>query len=176
LATHRTIGYEAASADAFLATLRDAGVTCVLDVRAVPISRKRGFSKNVLRDRLYSKGIGYVHIGALGNPKPGREAAKSGWTSEFHRIYRKHLHTRDAQAGLREAAEYASAFAACLLCFERDAATCHRSMVALELASRYNFTVEHLTVAGSETSFGPKPRRRSPDPGQSRTSPEPALW
>jgi hypothetical protein len=44
-----TIGYEGADVDRFLATLADAGVATVADVRAVALSRKKGFSKNQLR-------------------------------------------------------------------------------------------------------------------------------
>ena len=43
-----TIGYEGATVDAFLRTLREAGVELVLDIRAAPVSRKKGFSKNQL--------------------------------------------------------------------------------------------------------------------------------
>lgn len=39
-----TIGYEGATQDQFIATLRQAGVEQVIDVRAVPMSRKPGFS------------------------------------------------------------------------------------------------------------------------------------
>ncbi|MFL4993855.1 MAG: DUF488 family protein, partial [Microvirga sp.] len=47
-----TIGYEGADVDRFLTTLKDAGVGALADVRAVALSRKRGFSKSALRDAL----------------------------------------------------------------------------------------------------------------------------
>ena len=157
MVTLRTIGYEAVSPAAFLAELRKAGISCVLDIRALPISRKRGFSKNTLREFLHSEGVGYVHLPALGNPKPGREAAKAGRTSDFRKNYSNHLKTHDAQAALSKVAEYASVFSVCLLCFEREARACHRSMVAAELALSYSFGVEHLIAARSErqVGFGP---------------------
>ena len=71
-----TIGYEGASPDAFATTLKDAGVAVVADVRAVALSRKRGFSKSALRESLETQGLGYRHYIALGTPKPGREAAE----------------------------------------------------------------------------------------------------
>ena len=43
-----TIGYEGATQDEVIAALQEAGVARVIDVRAVPLSRKPGFSKNVL--------------------------------------------------------------------------------------------------------------------------------
>ena len=71
-----TIGYEGADVDRFLGTLKDAGVETLADVRAVALSRKRGFSKSALRDALASREIGYQHFIKLGTPKEGRQAAR----------------------------------------------------------------------------------------------------
>ena len=57
-----TIGYEGASVPAFIAALRDAGVALVLDIRAAPVSRKKGFSKTHLAQHLSEAGIGYRHM------------------------------------------------------------------------------------------------------------------
>lgn len=46
-----TIGYEGATVAEFLAALQSAGVARVIDVRAVPNSRRPGFSKTQLRMR-----------------------------------------------------------------------------------------------------------------------------
>src|SRR5215217_6507263 len=43
-----TIGYEGANPDLFLTALKDAGVGVIADVRAVALSRKRGFSMTAL--------------------------------------------------------------------------------------------------------------------------------
>ena len=56
-----TIGYEGGTVDTFLRTLREAGVELVLDIRAAPVSRKKGFSKNQLAAHLADAGIGYRH-------------------------------------------------------------------------------------------------------------------
>ena len=56
-----TIGYEGTTMDAFLAALKGAGVEQVIDVRALPLSRRPGFSKNSLAATLKDAGIGYVH-------------------------------------------------------------------------------------------------------------------
>ena len=47
-----TIGYQGATQAEVIATLQTAGIRQVIDVRAVPLSRKPGFSKNVLRNGL----------------------------------------------------------------------------------------------------------------------------
>src|SRR4028119_55833 len=73
-----TIGYEGATQAELVAALRAAGVERVIDVRAVPLSRKPGFSKNVLAAGLAEAGIGYVHLKALGTPPEGRGGARPG--------------------------------------------------------------------------------------------------
>jgi uncharacterized protein (DUF488 family) len=60
-----TIGYEQASIDDFVATLRTAGVELVIDVREQPLSRKKGFSKKALNALLEANDIGYIHLKGL---------------------------------------------------------------------------------------------------------------
>ena len=71
-----TIGYEGVTQDAFIAALQAAGVELLADVRAVPRSRRPGFSKNVLAAGLKEAGIDYQGMKALGTPPEGREAAQ----------------------------------------------------------------------------------------------------
>ena len=82
-----TIGYEGSTQDEFIAALQQAGVERIIDVRAVPLSRKPGFSKNVLAAGLSEAGIDYVHLKALGTPPAGREAARKGDEAGLERIY-----------------------------------------------------------------------------------------
>ena len=82
-----TIGYEGATQPELVAALKEAGVEQLIDVRAVPLSRKPGFSKNVLAAGLREAGIDYVHLKALGTPPEGREAARKGRFEEMERIY-----------------------------------------------------------------------------------------
>jgi uncharacterized protein (DUF488 family) len=139
-----TIGYEGTDIDRFVATLKTAGVKRVADVRAVALSRKKGFSKKALAARLEAEGIDYLHFVALGDPKPGREAARAGLFDEFRAIYGAHLDSEDAQASLRELVGAAGEQPTCLLCFERDPVTCHRSIVAEAMADDEGFEVFDL--------------------------------
>jgi uncharacterized protein (DUF488 family) len=132
-----TIGYEGADPDRFMAALKGAGVEVLADVRAVALSRKRGFSKGALREALESEGLGYEHFIALGTPKAGREAARAGDAGLMKRIYCEEvLATPTAAAALDALTELARQKPVCLLCFERDPATCHRRIVAERLAAR----------------------------------------
>lgn len=148
-----TIGYEGARIDAFVATLKRAGVDLLVDVRAVAVSRRPGFSKTVLRQRLEADGIGYVHLRDLGDPKPGREAARAGRYREFEAIYDAHLATPAAERAMGEAGALARRSAVALMCFEADALHCHRTVIARRLAKDMNLRIVSLRVEAPESAF-----------------------
>lgn len=141
-----TIGYEKADISDFIATLHEIGVTQVIDVRELPQSRRRGFSKNILAGNLERQGISYLHFKALGDPKHGREAARRGDFQEFREIYRAHIELDAARAALESVAECAAAKPSVLLCYERDHRECHRNIIADLLAVHYSFSVRHAGV------------------------------
>lgn len=124
-----TIGYEGATQDEFIATLRRAGVERVIDVRAVPLSRKPGFSKNVLANGLKEAGIEYVHLKALGTPPEGREAARKGNRAGLERVYAGQLELPEAQLQAAQMIDLAAEKPSALLCFERDPGMCHRTLL-----------------------------------------------
>jgi len=124
-----TIGYEGATQDAFVATLQAAGVERVIDVRAVPLSRKPGFSKNVLAAGLRAAGIDYVHLKSLGTPPEGREAARKGNRAGLERVYAGQLELPEAMMQAEQMLELAAEKPSALLCFERDPGMCHRTLL-----------------------------------------------
>ena len=125
-----TIGYEMATLDQLISRLKAARVELVVDVRAVASSRRPGFSKTMLAASLRADGIDYLHLRALGTPKAGREAARSGRTAEMRRIYEDYLQEPAAQLQLAEATRLASQTSIALLCYEAEAPKCHRAIVA----------------------------------------------
>jgi uncharacterized protein (DUF488 family) len=131
-----TIGYEGATMDEFLAALRQAGVERVIDVRAVPNSRRPGFSKTPLSNALAEVGIEYVHLRALGTPAAGREAARAGRKDDLERIYAGQLETPQAMAEGAMMLDLAAEKASALLCYERDPACCHRTLLWQSLAPK----------------------------------------
>jgi uncharacterized protein (DUF488 family) len=139
-----TIGYEGTNPCELFSDLRRSGVRLLIDIRDVPISRKRGFSKSALARGLTSVGIEYLHLKGLGDPKPGRIAAREGRYSDFRAIFGAHLLTSTAQEALKEAILAASQTTTCLLCFEHDHTYCHRTIVAHSMTRRSKFSVIHL--------------------------------
>lgn len=152
-----TVGYEGSKPSELFTSLQNNGVTLLIDVRDVPISRKPGFSKTALAQGLDEAGIKYLHLKGLGDPKPGRAAAREGRFSDFRRIFTAHMMTTAAQQALAEAVAAASKSIACLLCFEQDHTNCHRCIVADSMVQSGKFNLVHLSatpLAGRELSRG----------------------
>lgn len=144
-----TIGYEKQGPDEFVGKLRQNGIELLIDIREAPVSRKPGFSKNALRERLEKEGIGYLHLRELGTPRALREQWKKpgpdGDPEFFRREYENHLSTKlDILRGLSE--NEIPEKRCCLMCYEKDPSLCHRSVVAQKLKELLGgkLLVEHL--------------------------------
>lgn len=124
-----TMGYEGTTIDTFIGNLQAKRIDCILDIRALPLSRKPGFSKTKLAEKLYLAGIRYIHLAELGTPKNIREKLKS--TRDYSTFFKK---MEKYLAGQRKAIELAYNHVmnsrCCLMCFERLADYCHRKIVA----------------------------------------------
>ena len=129
-----TIGYEGATVGEFLAALKVAGVERVIDVRALPLSRRPGFSKTPLSGALEEAGIEYVHLKALGTPGDGRAAARAGRHEDLKRIYAGQLELPEAMAQSAQMLDLASEKPSALLCMEREPAHCHRTLLLSAVA------------------------------------------
>lgn len=138
-----TIGYEGRAAEGLLAMLKKHKVAVLVDVRELPLSRRRGFSKTSLAEILAASGIEYVHERTLGAPRTLRHwARRTGQLSKFLVRYRSHLHGHlDA---VRALGDVASSKRVCLLCFESDAHRCHRSVVARSIRAAMRGRIQHL--------------------------------
>ena len=152
VATLYTLGYQQRSIDDYIALLREATITVVVDVRDTAWSHKADFRKAALSTALAGAGIGYVHAGFAGAPKWLRSIADTHreilelydwYIGEFGEIVTTF---DDLVAGLHVAHKRV-----CLTCFERHPDDCHRSI----LADRWrragkSRAVMHLATDGCE--------------------------
>jgi hypothetical protein len=140
-----TIGYEQhRTPSTLIDALRAAGVRRLVDVRELPLSRRRGFSKTGLASFLAEAEIGYEHVRALGNPKPYRDLYKSGRINEGAGAYRAHLHNGSYPA-LIELSQTLDKTPTCLLCFEEAHDVCHRAEIVAALEDRLvDLDIVHL--------------------------------
>jgi uncharacterized protein (DUF488 family) len=157
-----TIGYEGLDFKSFLALLNDWGIETVVDVRELPLSRKPGFSKKAMANALNLSGLAYVHVPALGCPKPVRNAYKEdGNWARYTKGFLKYLNTQ--RNAIVELSELAGTSNCALLCYEADYNLCHRSFVANAVSEQSGAEVQHIikpvalktkvTIAASQSSF-----------------------
>lgn len=138
-----TAGYEGCDIGGFMATLLDSGVRTVVDVRELPLSRKKGFSKSAFSAALAHAGMAYLHAPALGCPKPIRDRYRADldWQA-YTRDFLAHLQTQEAP--VRELVKLSRSTTACLVCFEADYTLCHRTYVARAARQHGGPEVWHL--------------------------------
>ena len=75
-----TVGYEGLDIDTFVELLAKHNIDTVVDISELPLSRKCGFSKKALGSALLLHGHEYVHMAALGCPKPVRNEYRDDGT------------------------------------------------------------------------------------------------
>ena len=140
-----TVGYEKREVTDLLDVLVRQGVKRLIDVRQYPNSRRKGFSKSALSQKLATVGIDYESITALGSPPQlRREYHQTGDFDAFTSRFIVHLDGQNSALDyLLELAQEANCF---LLCYEREAELCHRSLVAerIQKLDSNGLQVHHL--------------------------------
>ncbi|MER8755166.1 DUF488 domain-containing protein [Mesorhizobium sp. M0976] len=138
-----TFGYEGLTIERFIERLHSARINLVVDVRATPLSRKRGFSKVAFEQALATAGISYVHAKAMGCPKTVRDRYKrDGSWSIYTASFLQYLSGQEA--ALDDVAELTQSKNSCLVCFEADHSFCHRTYVARAAARKTGSSIAHL--------------------------------
>lgn len=129
-----TAGYEGENIQQFVLKLLTNQVELVVDVREIPLSRKRGFSKSQLKSILNDYKINYVHYKQLGSPRDIRHKLHSdGNYNEFFKCYKEYINSQEEV--LQELKEVVTQENTCLMCFENNPHLCHRSVVAGTLSN-----------------------------------------
>jgi uncharacterized protein (DUF488 family) len=124
-----TIGYEQATVVGVIDALVQADIEVLADVCALPLSRRPGFSKTALAGAAQEAGIEYRHFKALGTPAEGRAAARRHDHATLERIYDGQLELPEAIAQGAQLADLAVIRRVALLCYERRACECHRTLL-----------------------------------------------
>jgi uncharacterized protein (DUF488 family) len=155
-----TIGVYGFDGPSFLRALTEAGVNLVLDVRqrrGVRGSEYAWANARRLEAALAEAGIAYSHLPELA---PTTEMRQLQYREDERRGEGKRSRTELApeyvsryeaeilgQADLAPIVNWIGAKRAALLCVERDAEACHRSLIAQRLEQEFDFDVKHLKPA-----------------------------
>ena len=154
-----TIGYEGTRLEDFLTTLRAANIDLLLDVREIPISRRRGFSKTAIGQALEASGICYRHEKQLGSPKTIRHRLREdGNYGCFFNAFEKHLAKQ--RSLLKVLAKELKGNVA-LMCYEKDHRSCHRNLVADAFSALLGKSPIHLGGGGHAREASETPRPHS---------------
>ncbi len=142
-----TVGYAGHTSDSLVELLTANDVRVVTDVRANPVSRKKGFSKRQLAATLESAGIEYRSLPALGIPSSDRKAVTGGaegW-SQLLADYSASLEPGSGRAdAASELADACLGTATAIMCMETDLDHCHRKPLAERVSAISGLAIEHL--------------------------------
>jgi uncharacterized protein (DUF488 family) len=152
-----TIGVYGTDLDRFLAALREAKVDLLLDVRqrrGVRGAQYAWANAARLEKALREAGIGYQHLAELAPTTAMREAQyafdeKQGIGKRNRTVLAPvyiELYTEQIlePADLDPLVRFVGRSRAALFCVERDAAACHRSLIAARIARDYGARVTNL--------------------------------
>lgn len=141
-----TVGHGDRAIAELIALLEDAGIACVVDVRAYPASRRHPqFGREALEKTLAGAGVRYVWEGkALGGRRRGvKDSPHVALKSKGFRGYADHMMTVEFRAGLKRVLQLALDARTAILCAERLPWECHRNLIADSLVAHGN-AVTHL--------------------------------
>lgn len=143
-----TIGYEGIDQKQFLLWLHNHKINVVADVRNLPLSRKKGFSKTPLFNLLEENNIEYINFRDLGAPKELRSFLiktkdYDTFFKKYKRIIKKNTNDIDSILTLVNEGKNVA-----LLCYEKDPETCHRNIIANEAKKRdgNGLKIKHLGI------------------------------
>jgi uncharacterized protein (DUF488 family) len=128
-----SVGYQGRTLNELLSQLVAEEVETLVDVRLTPISRKPGMSRAGLSAALHSADITYLHFPVLGNPRDNREPFRRGDIAQGSQIFREVLRNEEPAAALAEIVSLSRQHLVALLCYERQAARCHRQVIIDEV-------------------------------------------
>lgn len=152
MTTVYTIGHGSRGAEEFIALLNGAGVSCLQDVRAFPMSKRHEqFNREVLEKSLAAADVGYRWEGqAMGGRRrlmPG--SPNIALRNDSFRAYADHMQTPEFQQALDRLIAHADETATAIMCAERLPWQCHRYLISDSLVAR-GVEVRHIMEGGKQ--------------------------
>jgi len=140
-----TIGYESKSIDDLISQLKSHDISTLVDVREIPISRKKGFSKTVFSEYLNENGIEYIHLKKLGSPKNIRKELKQN--KDYFSFFGKYLEYIKLHKNIiNDLYKIILEKNCCIMCYENLPSKCHRKIICdeIEKIDGNGLKIEHL--------------------------------
>lgn len=130
-----TIGHSTRPLDNFVALLKEAGASRVVDVRTIARSRTNPqYNSETLPDSLAPFGIGYEHIAALGGLRGHQrdvpESVNGFWENHSFHNYADYAMSESYSAGFCRLRELGHGERCAIMCAETLWWRCHRRIIA----------------------------------------------
>jgi uncharacterized protein (DUF488 family) len=160
-----TVGHGNRPIEELIGVLQDAGIQCLVDVRAFPASRRHPhFARAALEQSLPGAGILYVWEGQAlgGRRKPAADSPHAALRHPAFRAYADHMTTGTFREGIERLTGVARTVPAAIMCAERLPWQCHRFLISDYLIAE-GYEVVHLINPGKrqEHRLNPIARLRS---------------
>lgn len=140
-----TIGHSTHLLEAFVALLRQHGVTALADVRSVPYSRfNRQFNRETLEKSLKTGGIKYVFLGRELGGRSDDPACYENGRVQYARL----AQTDEFRSGIERVIRGASDYRIALMCAEKEPLECHRTLLVARALAERGIVVEHILPDG----------------------------
>lgn len=158
-----TIGHSNHSLEAFVALLRQHGVTALADVRSAPFSRfSPQFNKMDLEQKIKTEGIKYVFLGRELGARP-----KDQFCYEYGQVqYERLKDTALFKAGIERVIQGSKQHVIALMCAEKDPLQCHRFLLVARALVNLDVPVAHILATG-DLELHEITMARLPDPAGS---------
>ena len=148
-----SVGHGARPIDELMATLADAGIQTVADVRSAPGSRRHPqFGAKALAESLGAAGIAYVHLPGLGGRRePLDDSPHRAIRVAAFRGYADHMSSDEFIREYERLTTLARGSRTAFMCAETLWWRCHRRLIADRLTVD-GWTVTHLLAPGKTES------------------------
>ena len=143
-----TLGHSVRPQEDTLALLSGQGIRLLVDVRAVPHSRRNPqYNSAAFAAALGQAGIAYRHMPQLGGMREPRPDSPNTALEGGFRGFADYMQTPAFDAALAELIRLAQAQPAAILCAEAKPMECHRSLISDALSAR-GVEVRHIMGVG----------------------------
>lgn len=137
-----TIGYTAFSINEFIETIKNFGISCVIDVRSSPFSNYyTDYNKDTLERTLKEHNILYRNYANEFGARQTNPAFYSGDIVDFDKFI-KSAQFLEGVSKVKKGIERGYSFV--LMCAEKDPIKCHRSIMLGKGFSENGFDVKHI--------------------------------
>ena len=148
-----SVGHSNRPFDMFRELLEGQGIRTLVDVRAIPASRRHPhFAKEALRKELAQVGVQYVWMPELGGRRRGtKDSRHVAWQVAAFRAYADYMETPEFAEALGKLMQEAEAAPTAYMCAEALWWQCHRRLVSDALVAK-GWEVLHIGSGAKVTA------------------------